>query len=230
MSCSTLPRSFPRVDPATPSATARVDSFVWRHPLVCLGLLIYVVGFVYDAIQEISWCGPGCTFTPRSFPLARSLPAIRTSFRCFGNLPSLPPRCHDPCRRAAVPGRHGAHRCREAGPAHQDPASCFSGTSGSRHLRCDVPHRQRRLSLPLRRWLCRRPGEREATSVACPFPYPEAKVYDPQGLYEKAGQPGPTRRASGTVGKRVSRAGPSSPAGKRRTLQAVVGLLRSFRD
>ncbi len=30
-----------------------------------------------------------------------------------------------------------------------------------------------------------------ATSVACPFPYPEAKVYDPQGLYEKAGQPGP---------------------------------------
>ncbi len=30
-----------------------------------------------------------------------------------------------------------------------------------------------------------------ATSVACPFPYPEAKVYDPQGFYEKAGQPGP---------------------------------------
>ena len=24
-----------------------------------------------------------------------------------------------------------------------------------------------------------------ATSVACPWPYPEAKVYDPQGLYEK---------------------------------------------
>jgi hypothetical protein len=30
-----------------------------------------------------------------------------------------------------------------------------------------------------------------ATSVACPWPYPEAKVYDPQGFYEKAGQPGP---------------------------------------
>jgi hypothetical protein len=30
-----------------------------------------------------------------------------------------------------------------------------------------------------------------ATSVACPFPFPEAKVYDPQGYYEKAGQPGP---------------------------------------
>ena len=30
-----------------------------------------------------------------------------------------------------------------------------------------------------------------ATSVACPYPYPEAKVYDPQGFYEKAGQLGP---------------------------------------
>ena len=32
---------------------------------------------------------------------------------------------------------------------------------------------------------------RTATSVACPWPYPEAKVYDPQGFYEKNGQPGP---------------------------------------
>ena len=30
-----------------------------------------------------------------------------------------------------------------------------------------------------------------ATSVACPYPYPEAKVYDPNGFYEEAGQPGP---------------------------------------
>ena len=30
-----------------------------------------------------------------------------------------------------------------------------------------------------------------ATSVACPWPYPEAKVYDPQGFYEKSGAQGP---------------------------------------
>jgi hypothetical protein len=30
-----------------------------------------------------------------------------------------------------------------------------------------------------------------ASSVACPWPYPEAKVYDPQGFYEEAGQQGP---------------------------------------
>ena len=30
-----------------------------------------------------------------------------------------------------------------------------------------------------------------ATSVACPWPFPESKVYDPQGFYAEAGQPGP---------------------------------------
>lgn len=30
-----------------------VDSFVWRHPLISLAILIYLVGFVYDAVQEI---------------------------------------------------------------------------------------------------------------------------------------------------------------------------------
>jgi hypothetical protein len=30
-----------------------------------------------------------------------------------------------------------------------------------------------------------------ATSVACPYPFPEAKVYDPQGYHEREGQPGP---------------------------------------
>ncbi|MGY5190310.1 UNVERIFIED_CONTAM: spirocyclase, AveC family, partial [Bacillus amyloliquefaciens DSM 7 = ATCC 23350] len=30
-----------------------------------------------------------------------------------------------------------------------------------------------------------------STSVACPWPYPEVKIYDPQGFYEENGQPGP---------------------------------------
>jgi hypothetical protein len=32
---------------------------------------------------------------------------------------------------------------------------------------------------------------RVTTSVACPWPYPDAKVYDPQGFYEENGQKGP---------------------------------------
>jgi hypothetical protein len=30
-----------------------------------------------------------------------------------------------------------------------------------------------------------------ATAVACPWPFPEAKVYDPNGFYAREGQPGP---------------------------------------
>ncbi len=30
-----------------------VDSFVWKHPLICMGLFIYLIGFIYDAAQEI---------------------------------------------------------------------------------------------------------------------------------------------------------------------------------
>ncbi len=30
-----------------------------------------------------------------------------------------------------------------------------------------------------------------ATSVVCPWPWPSAKVYDPQGFYEQNGVPGP---------------------------------------
>ena len=37
-------------------------------------------------------------------------------------------------------------------------------------------------------------GREAATSVACPWPYPDAKVFDPQGFYEKNGQQGPYLR------------------------------------
>jgi hypothetical protein len=30
-----------------------------------------------------------------------------------------------------------------------------------------------------------------ATGVACPNPFPEAKLYDPQGYFEREGEPGP---------------------------------------
>src|ERR1700727_291244 len=40
-------------------------------------------------------------------------------------------------------------------------------------------------------WFWARKVSHAATSVACPWPYPEAKVYDPQGFYEKAGAQGP---------------------------------------
>ena len=37
---------------AADPARRPVDSFAWRHPLISLGSLILVIGFVYDAILE----------------------------------------------------------------------------------------------------------------------------------------------------------------------------------
>ena len=46
-------------------ARASADSFVWRRPLVSLALLLFVIGFVIDAILEIFSSAPGCTSTRR---------------------------------------------------------------------------------------------------------------------------------------------------------------------
>ena len=55
-----------------------------------------------------------------------------------------------------------------------------------------------------------------STSVACPWPYPETKVYDPQGYYERDGHPGPFFEGkwatwpSGQFSGRPAIAGPTS--------------------
>ena len=64
-----------------------------------------------------------------------------------------------------------------------------------------------------------------ATSVACPWPYPEAKVYDPQGYYEKNGAEGPysvgkwstwQQRPAGRTARRRAAARTSERCARRR--------------
>ena len=93
----------------------------------------------------------------------------------------------DPRRSPALPRRHRPHPGREARPS--DPG--LSCPPGARDIPRDVRHHQRRLPL-LRRELRRAYAwPKITTSVACPWPFPEAKVYDPNGYYERSGQPGP---------------------------------------
>ena len=40
-------------------------AFVWRHPLLSMALLLFVVGFVMDAFLEIFLSARGCTSTRR---------------------------------------------------------------------------------------------------------------------------------------------------------------------
>jgi Spirocyclase AveC-like len=163
-----------------------VDSFVWRHPLISLALLILAIGFVYDALQEIvllrtqlyiySQVIPfGSVFTGKAyqFPLLWESLLVTTIMIPAGVL-----LYRDDTGRTVA--EKLAHRVRAF---HRRPAlgtfvvmfgilsACYLVLYGGSFA------------------LIRASGA--ATSVACPFPFPEAKVYDPQGYYAKAGQPGP---------------------------------------
>jgi hypothetical protein len=163
-----------------------VGSFVWRHPLVSLALLIYVIGFVFDATVEILLIRTGMyiysqvipfgsifTGTTYQFPLLWESSLVTTTMISAGVL------VYRDDRGRTVAGKL-AQRVRgfRARPAlgtfvvmflllNADYLFLYGGSFA----------------------IIRASGA--ATSVACPFPYPEAKIYDPQGFYAKAGQPGP---------------------------------------
>ncbi len=165
-----------------------VTSFVWKHPLISLGLLIYVVGFIYDAAQEIllvrtgmyvySQVIPfGSIFTGHAyqFPLIWESSLVTAVMIPVGVLLYRDDTGRTVAEKLALRIRLRAFRGRPALATFVvmflivNAAYLFLYGGGFAVIRASGA----------------------ATSVACPFPYPEAKVYDPQGLYEKAGQPGP---------------------------------------
>jgi hypothetical protein len=163
-----------------------VDAFVWRHPLISLALLIYVIGFVYDATQEIlliraqlyiySQVIPfGSVFTGKTyqFPLLWESSLVTTVMIPAGVLLYRDDTGRTVAEKLAQ--RVRAFRGREV-----------LGTFVVMFLILNAAY----LFLYGGSFAIIR-ASGAATSVACPWPFPEAKVYDPQGYYEKAGQPGP---------------------------------------
>jgi hypothetical protein len=163
-----------------------LDSFAWRHPLVSLGVLILLVGFVYDAIQEIllvrtgmyiySQVIPfGSVFTgkPYQFPLLWESVLVTTVMIPAGVLLYRDDTGRTVAEKLAL--RVRGFRTRPALGTFLVMfgilSACYLVLYGGSFA------------------VIRASGA--ATSVACPWPYPEAKVYDPQGTYAKAGQPGP---------------------------------------
>jgi len=166
--------------------TRRVDSFVWRHPLLSLAVLIYAFGFVYDAVQEILLIRTGLyiysqvipfgslfTGTTYQFPLLWESSLVTTVMIPAGILLYR----DDTGRTVAekLGQRIRAFRGREV-----------LGTFVVMFLILNAAY----LFLYGGGFAIMK-GSGTATSVACAWPYPEAKVYDPQGYYAKAGQPGP---------------------------------------
>jgi len=163
-----------------------VDAFVWRHPLISLALLIYVIGFVYDAVQEIlliraqlyiySQVIPfGSAFAGKTyqFPLLWESSLVTTVMIPAGILLYRDDTGRTVAEKLAQ--RVRAFRGREV--------------LGSFVVMFLILNAAYLFLYGGSFAIIRASGA--ATSVACPWPFPEAKVYDPQGYYEKAGQPGP---------------------------------------
>jgi hypothetical protein len=162
-----------------------LDSFVWRHPLVSLGIVIYVVGFVFDAFLEIANIRTGLYIYSQVIPFGSvftgttfQFPLIwESSLVTLVMIPSGVLLYRDDTGRTVAEKLAQRSRIFVGRPA--------LGTFAVMLVIINLAYFAYGAGFALIKWT------RTATSVACPWPYPEAKVYDPQGFYEKAGASGP---------------------------------------
>ncbi len=165
-----------------------LDSFAWRHPLIGMALLILLIGFIFDAIFEsilvrtqlyiYSQVVPfGSIFAgkPYQFPLL-----WESTFVCWVMIPAGVLLYRDDTGRTQA--EKLALRIRTWRPFRARPALA---TFAVMFAILNVAYFAYGASFGVIR------ATGAATSVACPWPFPEAKVYDPQGFYAEAGQLGP---------------------------------------
>ncbi len=161
------------------------ESFVWRHPLISLTLLIIPIGFVFDAFLEIflvrtqlyiySQVIPFGSFAagkPYQFPLIWESALVLTVMIPAGVLLYRDDTGKTEAEKLALKVR--AFR--------KYPAT---GTFIVMFVIINLGYFAYGAGFALIR------ATKSATSVACPWPFPEAKVYDPNGFYERDGQAGP---------------------------------------
>jgi hypothetical protein len=163
-----------------------LDSFAWRHPLISLAVLILFVGFLYDAVMEITLIRTqlyiysqvipfGSAFTGKTyqFPLLWESVLVTTIMIPVGVL-----LYRDDTGRTVAEKLASRVRVFQGRPALGTFLVMVGIVSACYLVLYNGSFAViRAIGL--------------ANSVACPYPFPEAKVYDPQGEYAKAGQPGP---------------------------------------
>jgi len=162
------------------------DTFMWRHPLVSLSGFVFVFGFVYDFAMEALCVRMGLYTFTQVIPLGSIFTGTRWQFPLLWqssliNILMIP---------AAVmiyrddSGRTVAEKlARRVGIFIRRPAL---GSFAVMLVVVNLAFMIYGLTYTaVTRW------SGAATSVVCPWPWPSAKVYDPQGFYEQSGQPGP---------------------------------------
>ena len=162
-----------------------VDAFVWRHPLSSLGVLILVFGFIIDMILEVTLVRTGMYIyaqvipfgsifvgTPHQFPLLWESVLVTVVMIPAGILVY-----RDDTGRTVSEKLAQRARIFRSRPA--------LGSFLVMLAIINVAYLMYGAAFTAIKW------SKAATSVACPWPYPDAKVFDPQGFYEKNGQTGP---------------------------------------
>ncbi len=161
------------------------EAFVTRHPLLSLGALVLVIGFVFDAILEISLVRTGLYIYSQSIPFGTLFPGSTFQFPLiweslsvtFVMIPAAILVYRDDT------GKSVAEKL--AAKAKLFPTKPVLGTFLVMFAIINVSY------FAYGGWFWAIKASGLATSVACPWPYPEAKVYDPQGYYEENGAEGP---------------------------------------
>jgi hypothetical protein len=166
-------------------ARAPMEAFVWRRPLVCLALLLLGIGFVFDAILEIFLVHTGLYIYSQVIPWGSVFAGTTFQFpliweSALVTVVMIPAGVL--CYRDDT-GRTQAEKLAQR--FRWLPHRPVLGTFLVMFAILNVAYFVYGGSFAAIR------AARLATAVACPYPYPEAKVYDPQGFYEREGQPGP---------------------------------------
>ena len=162
-----------------------VDSFAWRHPLICLAALVYIVGFIYDAFLEIFCIRAGLYIYSQVIPFGSVFAGKSYQFPLLWEsslvtvvmIPAAVLLYRDDTGRTVAEKLAQRFRLFDKRPALATFSVMFAILM--------TAYAVYGLGFAAIRWT------KAATSVACPYPYPEAKVYDPNAFYAANGQPGP---------------------------------------
>jgi hypothetical protein len=160
-------------------------SFVWRHPLISLSFLILPIGIVFDAFLEIFLVRTQLYIYSQVMPFGAfaagewyQFPLIwETVMVTFVMIPAGVLLYRDDTGKTQAEKLALKVRWFRTRPALGTFLVMF-GVINVAYFAYGAGYALIR-------------DTRAATSVACPWPFPETKVYDPQGFYEEAGEPGP---------------------------------------
>lgn len=161
------------------------DAFVWRHPLISLAALIFVCGFLIDMLLEVFLVRTGFYIYSQVIPFGSIFVGTAYQFPLLweSSLVTL----------VMIPAGILVYRD-DTGRTVSEKLAQRAGILAGRPVLAsflvmlviiNVSYLVYGVTFTALKW------SRLASSVACPWPYPDTKVFDPQGFYEQNGQKGP---------------------------------------